>query len=322
MQVFLITLLECSVVMSVISLIYVATAPFLLKRYTANGLYYAWLVVIIGWIFPFRPQFNTMSLPVKMPIIQTIAAEYINVESLTIFGNGTSTTTPISLWSVIVGVWIAGVLGTMVYHAWRHWKFVKMVSRWGEDVTNFEILGTLDALRAEMKIRKYVDIKVCPGIRSPMLIGLFRPIVLLPSIETPYDELIFILRHELVHLKRKDLWYKTLILLATVIHWFNPVVYIVAKVIMVQCEISCDELLLQGASFEQRKQYGETIIGAVRNGAQSQTALSTNFYGGKKGMKTRIFSIMDTKKKKIGTTIFCYFYSNNWNRSGICHKSP
>lgn len=78
-----------------------------------------------------------------------------------------------------------------------------------------------------------------------------------------------------------------------------------AKSAAVQCEISCDALVLQGADFQQRKQYGETIIGVVRNGAKLRTALSTNFYGGKKGMKTRISSIMDTKRKKAGVAVFC-----------------
>jgi hypothetical protein len=36
-----------------------------------------------------------------------------------------------------------------------------------------------------------------------------------------------------------------------------------------------------------------------------KTALSTNFYGGKKGMKNRISSIMDAGKKKVGAAIVC-----------------
>jgi beta-lactamase regulating signal transducer with metallopeptidase domain len=79
-----------------------------------------------------------------------------------------------------------------------------------------------------------------------MLIGFFRPALLLPSAEITSDGLVLILRHELIHLKRHDLWYKALVLLATVIHWFNPVVYIMAKAIAAQCEISCDEQVLQG----------------------------------------------------------------------------
>ncbi|WP_052292931.1 M56 family metallopeptidase [Desulfofarcimen acetoxidans] len=128
---------------------------------------------------------------------------------------------------------------------------------------------------------------------------------LLPPVKIADDELSLILKHELIHLKRYDLWYKALFLTATVLHWFNQVVYLMAKSAAVQCEISCDALVLQGADFQQRKQYGETIIGVVRNGAKLRTALSTNFYGGKKGMKTRISSIMDTKRKKAGVAVFC-----------------
>jgi hypothetical protein len=128
---------------------------------------------------------------------------------------------------------------------------------------------------------------------------------LLPPVKIADDELSLILKHELIHLKRYDLWYKALFLTATVLHWFNPVVYLMAKSVAVQCEISCDALVLQGADFQQRKQYGEAIIGIVKNGAKLRTALSTDFYGGKKGMKNRISSIMDTSKKKAGFVILC-----------------
>ncbi len=47
------------------------------------------------------------------------------------------------------------------------------------------------------------------------------------------------------------------------------------------------------------------MIGVVRNGAKLPTVLSTDFYGGKKGMKNRISSIMDTKRKKAGLVILC-----------------
>lgn len=304
MQTFLRTLLECSVAMSVISLAYMALMPLLSRRYTAKWRYYVWLVIVIGWILPFRPHLDAALLPVKMPAIQVMPVEHMSRgEPLMIVANETSSAAPTTLWWAIAGVWFIGVIGIIAYHAWRHWRFVKMASRWSEDVTNSQTLGVLHALKAEMNVATHVGLKTCPGITSPMLIGFLRPVVLLPSAKIASDELALILRHELVHLKRNDLWYKALVLLATAVHWFNPVVYIMAKAIAAQCEISCDELVLQGTSFQQRKQYGETIIGVVRNGAKLQTALSTNFYGGKKGMKTRIFSIMDTTKKKAGITI-------------------
>jgi hypothetical protein len=182
---------------------------------------------------------------------------------------------------------------------------MKMVSRWSEPVTDLKGLGILDNLKSELEIKKQIGLSVCQSITSPMLIGSFRPAILLPPFKSADDELYLILKHELIHFKRHDLWYKALILAATILHWFNPVVYLMAKAAAVQCEISCDTLILDGADLQKRKQYGETIIGVVRNGARLQTALSTDFYGGEKGMKNRISSIMDTKRKKAGVAILC-----------------
>lgn len=312
MQDFLTTLLECSISMSIVSLVYMTVMPLLSKRYTAKWLYYVWLVIVVGWVFPFRPQFDRTALPVQMPVIQVMPMESIEymdtVKPLVVAANETGkalTSSSIPIWWIIAGIWIIGALGTVVYHVGRHWRFVKLVSRWSEDVTDSKILGILDDLKAEMKIGANVGLKTCSGITSPMMVGFIRPTIFLPPVRIDSDALSFILKHELVHLKRRDLWYKALVLLAAVVHWFNPVVYIMAKAIAKQCEFSCDELVLQGANFEQRRRYGETIIGVARNGAKLQTALSTNFYGGKKGMKTRIFSIMNTKKKKAGIAILC-----------------
>jgi len=159
-----------------------------------------------------------------------------------------------------------------------------------------------------MKIKSYVRLKTCPVIASPVIIGFFRPIILLPSTEIAADELTFILRHELIHVKRNDLWYKMLVLLVTAVHWFNPVVYIMGKAIAVQCEISCDELLVQKTNLEHRMKYSETLIGVARNGAKLQTGLSTGFYTGGKVIKTRIFHIMDATKKKTGIMILCIVF--------------
>ncbi len=106
-------------------------------------------------------------------------------------------------------------------------------------------------------------------------------------------------------MKRHDLWHKALILAATVLHWFNPAVYLMAKAAAAQCEISCDALVLQGADFQRRKRYGEAVIGIAKSGAKLRTVLSTDFYGGKKGMKDRLSSIMDTSEKKAGFVILC-----------------
>jgi beta-lactamase regulating signal transducer with metallopeptidase domain len=266
-----------------------------------------WLVIAVGWIFPFRPRIDLSFLPAQMtdiPVQPIINA----IPSMTDAGDIVNAPAIIPLWLVLAAIWILGVVSVVLYHALRHGRFMKMVRRWSGPVTDLDSLGILDSLKSELGIKAQVRLSVCQSITSPMLVGFFRPAILLPPVKIAGDELPLILKHELIHFKRHDLWCKALILVATALHWFNPVVYLMAKATAAQCEISCDALVLRGADFQQRKQYGETIIGVVRNGTKLRTALSTNFYGGKKGMKTmktRISSIMDTKRKKAGVAILC-----------------
>jgi hypothetical protein len=132
-----------------------------------------------------------------------------------------------------------------------------------------------------------------------MMVGFVTPVILLPKIEFSANELTFVLKHELVHYKRKDLWYKLLVMLVSAVHWFNPIVQLMASSVLNLCEISCDEAVLSGADEKSRACYGETIIGVIRKGRYCETALSTNFYSGKRGIKERVHAIMDQKKKRF-----------------------
>jgi beta-lactamase regulating signal transducer with metallopeptidase domain len=312
MRNFLITMLQCTVSMSLVTLAYAALTPLLSKRYATKWRYMAWLVIAAGWVFPFRPQINlSFLLPQSASIFGTpiwpIAdmIPFIADASVDTGSMANVPATAIPLWSILAAVWVWGVVSFAAYHVLRHIRFMRMARRWSEPVTDPESLRLLDGLKSEMGIKAQVVLNVCQSAISPMLIGFFRPAVLLPPIKIAGDELRFVLKHELIHFQRRDLWGKALILAATALHWFNPAVRIMAKAAAAQCEISCDELTLQNVDFHRRKQYAETIIGIVRNMARPQTALSTNFYGGKRGMKNRIFSIMDTKRKKAGIAVFC-----------------
>ena len=316
MQSFIIMLLTCSVTMSVLAIFYMAVTPFLEKRYCENGRYYSWLIIVMGLIIPFRPQWGNAIVKIDVPgntavpIVQ-IAGEttftiptIIPIDNITI-SNTAPSSAAITWWQFAAAVWLAGVIVFLAYHAIKHYRFVKAARRWSENITDEQVLSLLQSLKAEMGIRKRIELYLCSCVGSPMMIGFLKPRILLPTVESSHDELRFILKHELVHYKRKDLLYKYLVLIATAIHWFNPIVYMMAKAIDVLCEMSCDAEVVQSADEDMRQHYGETIIGSVKYRSELKTVLSTNFYGGKKGMKKRISSIMDTKKKRMGIALLC-----------------
>lgn len=306
MQSFMITLLACSCTMSALSLFYISAMPLLAKRYSAKGRYYAWLVIVAGLIIPFRPQFDTAFVKVDM------SAETVPVVQI---GNGAPILFPVpaaaqshtlpgvAWWHIAAAIWLIGMVAFLACHIIKHVRFMNMVERWSEETTDEQTLSLLKKVKEELGISRPIKLCICPCAGSPMLIGFGSPGILLPKADFAKDELIFILKHELVHYSRKDLLYKCLLLIAMAIHWFNPAIYLMAKVINVLCEISCDAEVVKNTNVNTRRHYSETIIGVVRYQSKMQTSLSTNFYGGKKGMKNRIFSIMDSGKKRVGIAV-------------------
>lgn len=308
MQNFMITLFVCSVTMSALVLLYMAATPLLVKRYCEAGRYYTWLVIVTGLIIPFRPQLPNAI--VKVGMSGGTAAPAIQI------GNGVPVFLPVSSeqpsssampniawWQIAAAVWLLGMVLFLAWHVIRHFRFIKMTARWSDDIMDERTLTLFQNLKTQMGISKDVGLQSCYSIGSPMLIGFASPRILLPEADFTKEELGFILKHELVHYKRKDLWYKCLVLAATAVHWFNPIIHMMAKVIDVQCELSCDEEVIRSTGTDTRLCYSETIIGVIRYKSKLKTALSTNFYGGKKGMKKRIFSIMDTRRKKTGAAV-------------------
>lgn len=307
MQDFLNTLVVSSITMSIVALLLVLISPLLSKIYEAKWQYYVWLIIVIGFIIPFRPHFDFSFMQVDLPTIQPIemlqmgTKEFVAVANNEISGSLQHAT--ISVYSVIGYVWIAGVILVIGYHIFHHLRFVRLVKRWNETICDEKIIANFRELKAKMGITNSVHLQRNSLITTPMIVGVVTPTILLPTTDFSEDELSFILAHELVHYKRKDIWYKGLVLVATAIHWFNPVVYLMSRSIALQCEISCDQEVVKNSQEDQRQQYCETIIGVIRQQSRFKTALSTQFYGGKENMKNRILSIMDTRKKKSGIAL-------------------
>jgi beta-lactamase regulating signal transducer with metallopeptidase domain len=260
--------LQNSLELSAIALLLLAFSSLLERRYSAKCRYYLWAVIFIALLLPIRAKI-TLTLP---EIFQSIIPQSINAAA-----SGTTAiadTVKVWDWNQCACLLLAaGVLCFLVWHLFQHLRFLSAVKRWSEDIKDSAILKQFILTKAELGIRDRITIKSCACIKTPMVIGLLHPVVLLPQIDFSRDELPLILKHELVHYKRKDLWYKVLMLIASAIHWFNPVVHIMVRSVLTLCEISCDEEVLRKFDAKGRAQYGEAIIGVIRN----RSAYHTDF---------------------------------------------
>lgn len=101
---------------------------------------------------------------------------------------------------------------------------------------------------------------------SPMLIGVWRPVLLLPRHLRGFDVLQqqMIIAHELTHLRRNDpLWMAASIAAQTAL-WFNPVMRELAERLTWAQELSCDQQVLAGRPQPQRKAYAAALVGQFK----------------------------------------------------------
>ncbi|RHP34471.1 M56 family metallopeptidase [Lachnotalea sp. AF33-28] len=294
MRQLLLDLCVCSVTMTVIGLIYYSAVLILGERYQAKWRYYTWMVIIAGYLFPWKPDFGLfVSRQIYMPA-GSMPKETVEAGQILLAGSYFNLP---SLAQVLAIIWFLTAFGLGVGLLIRHCGFMERIRRLSIKSDSEQVLAITEKYRHRFGIRRPVEVRTVDGISSPMLVGFLRPLVLIPCEEFPNMELELILKHELVHYKRKDLWLKTLAEAAAVLHWFNPAVYLIKRAFERDMEISCDEEAVKDLCWEERKLYCTAIIRVVRRQASSATAFSTGFRSGSHWMKKRMEEILSQKRQ-------------------------
>ena len=97
-------------------------------------------------------------------------------------------------------------------------------------------------------------------------------VILLPDPPPRGDGLRYALLHELTHFRRRDIWLKALALWVTALHWFNPLVWVMARAVERDTELACDEAALKALPAGERAAYGRTILSAAERLGGRRTA--------------------------------------------------
>ncbi|MGE6463470.1 M56 family metallopeptidase [Pseudoalteromonas tetraodonis] len=129
-------------------------------------------------------------------------------------------------------------------------------------------------------------------VATPMVIGVFNSKLVLPhNYNTQFDNttLALILEHENVHIKRKDNLINVLLLLATILFWFNPLAWMAYTSCRRLQELTCDERVLSNKTTQQQILYSKALINCAANAPAGLMAYS--HYGDKKTMLQRLTNI-------------------------------
>ncbi|MDE7208150.1 MAG: M56 family metallopeptidase [Lachnospiraceae bacterium] len=287
--------------------------------------YYIWLIVILRLLLPFGTEINLLgktyqtidqTITQTAPLSQQQTAsdnskedykpdagfDYDN-EKTDYSANGAEIKHKFAsiitlLANYIWLIWLAGVLGMLIRKITIYQSYIRYIKAGASPVSDIALLDKLSIIAEQINIQKPVELSVNPLVSSPLLTGLFRPCIVLPSADIPEKDFRYIVLHELMHYKRRDILYKWLVQAAVCLHWFNPFVYLMSRKIAKACEFSCDEAVLAKTGSSSAQDYGKTLLDAMAAvGTYKETFGAVTLSENKQLLKERLGAIMNYRKK-------------------------
>lgn len=196
------------------------------------------------------------------------------------------------IWRAIPWIWLGGVGISAIWFLGGYLYQRRYLLRWSYAPLGQEVRRYFDLYRDELGVSHKVQIRVCKRITSPMMLGLVDPILVIPEGSYTAKDLEYIFRHELSHLKRHDVWVKSLMLLVRIIHWFNPAVILMYREMSDDIEILCDAQVVKEMGASQRKEYSEVILRYMVRKQEEKMEFSTCFGSPIERIKERFVQVV------------------------------
>ena len=233
-----------------------------------------WGIVAARLLFPFSiesawsllPRTEAVSPAIMPAPVQNGAAAAIGGTAVVSGGEA-----PLSVWTVLAWVWLAGVLALFLYTAVSTLRLRQKVS-------------TAVRLRGNIYQSEY--------IASPFVLGTIRPKIYLPYHMDSRDRQ-HVIAHERAHLRRGDHVWKPLGFLLLTIHWFNPLLWLSYVLLCRDIELACDEAVIRNFGREERADYMQALVSCSVN---RRTIAACPLAFGEIGVKERVKAVMNYKK--------------------------
>ncbi len=215
----------------------------------------------------------------------------------------------LSIWQIVFWVWAAGALTAAIISIVRLVSFQKRI-RSIRFISNSLVAKKVYTDCHRLGIRRSVAVFESDYIDSPITCGLLKPKIILPTLMTKRigkHKTELIIFHELIHIKNNDMLKNYIWLLAKIIYWFNPMVYIGYLKYQEDIELLCDDIVRQKHSKEDMLQYIQGILDMVKY-TQGEFAVPAfvPFSQHKTKVRKRVeIMLKPTKKKATATVLVC-----------------
>lgn len=258
---------------------------FIMKR---NGILFRGTIKIVFGVI--AVIMLRMMVPVNFPFTKTIYSSKLliglgNIVYANVYGDREILVSDLLLW-----LWISVAVILLIRYFYKRLKVRRCLEQY--IIKDIETKEYYEPFLKQAKI-KNVRIAIIPEGRQSAIFGVIRPIMILPDAVLEEKTVAYMIQHEIKHYANYDLWLKFLVDLLVVIHWWNPIVYMMRKELSLAFELSNDYMVTRDMPEFEKLEYAQTLVQAAKL-MSNQQAYDLNLTGGE-CLETRIQMLLKEK---------------------------
>lgn len=314
-------LMQIGLTVSLAALVPLILRRLMKKRYPARMVCVVWAILALRLLIPVQltlPQAPVQVMPrtsyvvqsdqtafrqAGLPVGQNPTRWVTGTQAQTLSAADTGTVKTVDITDILLTLWLAGVIACVLWQGIGYYRLIHSLKGTSRSVERADLHTILQEQCADLVIDREIPLRVSSAADCPMLAGFIHPTLYLPDERISRTDAAFIFRHELTHYKHGDLWLKLLLLAARCLHWFNPLVHLIARFAQEDIEAACDDAVVRGHDGAYRRAYGETILRSAIAQAQKRKALVSCFGDDKKTLMRRFEGLFDKSVKKRGVAL-------------------
>lgn len=314
-------LMQIGLTVSLAALVPLILRRLMKKRYPARMVCVVWAILALRLLVPVQltlPQAPVQVMPrtnyvvqsnqtafrqAGLPVAQNPTRWVTGTQAQTLSAADTGTVKTVDITDILLTLWLTGVIACVLWQGIGYYRLIRSLKGKSRSVERADLHTILQEQCADLVIDREIPLRVSAAADCPMLAGFIHPTLYLPDEHISRTDAAFIFRHELTHYKHGDLWLKLLLLAARCLHWFNPLVHLIARFAQEDIEAACDDAVVRGHDGAYRRAYGETILRSAIAQAQKRKALVSCFGDDKKTLMRRFEGLFDKSVKKRGVAL-------------------
>ena len=314
-------LMQIGLTVSLAALVPLILRRLMKKRYPARMVCVVWAILALRLLIPVQltlPQAPVQVVPrtsyvvqsdqtafrqTGLPVVQNPTRWVTGTQAQTLSAADTGTVKTVDITDILLTLWLAGVIACVLWQGIGYYRLIRSLKSTSQPVERADLHTILQEQCADLVIDREIPLRVSAAADCPMLAGFIHPTLYLPDERISRTDAAFIFRHELTHYKHGDLWLKLLLLAARCLHWFNPLVHLIARFAQEDIEAACDDAVVRGHDGAYRRAYGETILRSAIAQSQKRKALVSCFGDDKKTLMRRFEGLFDKSVKKRGVAL-------------------